>query len=46
MTNLLGDVVEGVGGVDGEADQDNVGIGVGKGTETIVVLLASRIPEG
>lgn len=41
---LLLDVVQGVGGVDSEADQDDVGVGVGQGTETIIVLLASRIP--
>lgn len=43
---LLLNVVEGVGGVDGEADQDDVGVGVRKGTETVVIFLASRIPKG
>lgn len=43
---LLLDVVEGVGRVDGEADQNDVRVGVGKGTETVIVLLASSIPEG
>jgi hypothetical protein len=43
---LLLDVVKRVGGVDGEANQDDMGIGVGQGTETVVVLLASRIPKG
>jgi hypothetical protein len=39
-------VVERVGGVDGEADQDDVGVGVGQGAETVVVFLTSRIPKG
>lgn len=43
---LLLDVVKRVGGVDGEADQDNVGIGVREGAETVVIFLASRIPKG
>lgn len=43
-TNLLLDVVEGIGGVDGEADQDNVRVGVGQGSKTVVILLASSIP--
>ena len=43
---LLLHVVKRVGGVDGEADQNNVGIWVGKRTETIVIFLASRIPQG
>lgn len=37
---LLLDVLERVGVVDGEADEDDMGVGVGKGTQTIVVLLA------
>lgn len=43
---LLLDVVERVGGVDSEADQDNVGVGVGERAETVVIFLASSIPEG
>lgn len=43
---LLLDVVERVGGIDGEANQDNVGIRVRERTETIVIFLASRIPKG
>jgi hypothetical protein len=46
ITNLLLDVVKGIWRVHGETDQDDVGVGVGKRTETVVVLLASRIPEG
>lgn len=45
-TYLLLDVVERIGRVDSEADQDNVRIGVRKRSETIVVFLASRIPKG
>jgi len=41
---LLGNVVERIGGVDGEADQDDVRVGVGQGTETVIILLTSRIP--
>jgi hypothetical protein len=44
-TYLLRNVVQGVGGVDGEADQDDVGIGVRQGSETVVVLLTGRIPK-
>lgn len=43
---LLLDVVEGVRGIDGEADQDNVGIGVREGAKAIVIFLTSGIPEG
>lgn len=42
---LLLNVVQRVGGVDGEADQDDVGVGVRERAETVVILLASRIPE-
>jgi hypothetical protein len=41
---LLLDVVKGIRGVDSEADQDDVGIGVGERSETVVIFLASRIP--
>ena len=43
--DLLGDVVQRIGRVDGEANQNDVRIGVRQGTETVVVLLAGRIPE-
>lgn len=46
MTNLLLDVVERIGGVDGEADQNNVGIGIGKRSKTVVIFLTSSIPKG
>lgn len=43
---LLLDVVEGIGRVDRKADQDDVGVRVGEGTETVIVFLASSIPQG
>lgn len=43
---LLLDVVEGVGRVDSEADQDDVRVGVGQGTQTVVILLTGGIPKG
>jgi hypothetical protein len=46
VTYLLLDVVERVGGVDGEANQDNVRIGVGKRSETVIILLTGGIPKG
>ena len=39
-THLLGDVFKGVWAVDREADEQNVGVGVGEGAETVVILLA------
>ena len=44
MTNLLLHVIKGIGGVDGKADKDDVGIWVRERTETIVIFLTSRIP--
>jgi hypothetical protein len=41
---LLLDVVEGVGRVNSEADQDNMGVGVRKRSKTVIILLASSIP--
>ena len=46
LSYLLLDVVKRVGRVDGEADQDNVRVGVGERAETVVIFLASSIPEG
>lgn len=43
---LLLDVVKRVGRVDGKTDKDNVRIGIGEGTETVIIFLASRIPQG
>jgi hypothetical protein len=45
-TNLFLDVVERIGGVNGETDQNNMGVRVGKRSETIVVFLACGIPQG
>jgi hypothetical protein len=45
-TYLLLHVVEGVGRVDGEADEDDVRIGVGERAQAVVVFLAGGIPQG
>ena len=45
-TNLLADVVQGIGGVDGEANQDDVRVGVRQGPQAVVIFLPGRIPEG
>jgi hypothetical protein len=45
ITYLLLNVIQGVGGVDREADEDHVRIGVRQRAETVVVLLTSRIPQ-
>ena len=42
---LLLHVLQRIGGINGEADQDNVGVGVRERTKTIVILLTSRIPK-
>jgi hypothetical protein len=39
------DVIEGVGGVDGEADKNYMGFAVGEGTKALVVFLAGGIPQ-
>jgi hypothetical protein len=41
---LLLHVVERVGRVNGEADEDNVRVGVGERSESVVVFLAGGIP--
>ena len=46
VSYLLLDVVKRIGRVDGEADEDNVRVGVGERAETVVILLAGGIPEG
>lgn len=43
---LFLDVVERVGRVHGETDEDDVRVRVRKGTETVIVLLAGGIPKG
>lgn len=45
-THLFLDVVKRIGRVDSKADQDDVRVRVGEGTETVVIFLASRIPKG
>jgi hypothetical protein len=45
-TYLLLDVVERVGRVDGEADEDDVRVGIRERAQAIVVLLTCGIPEG
>lgn len=42
---LLADVLEGSRRNDGEADEEDVGLGVREGAETIVVLLTGGIEE-
>jgi hypothetical protein len=46
VSYLLLDVVKRIGRVDGEADQDNVRVGVWERAETVVILLTGGIPEG
>lgn len=43
---LLKNVVQRVRRINGEADQDDVRVGVGERSETVIIFLASRIPEG
>lgn len=42
---LLLHVVQGIGRINAEANENNTGVGVRKGTQAVVVFLASRIPE-
>jgi len=42
---LGGDVFEGRGGDDGEANKEDIGLGVGEGAQSVVVLLSSGIPK-
>jgi hypothetical protein len=44
-TNLRLNVVERGRANDREADQENVGLGIGKRAEAVVILLSSGIPE-
>lgn len=46
LAYLLLDVVKRIGRVDGEADEDDMRIGVGEGAETVVIFLAGGIPKG
>ena len=45
QTHLLLHVVQRIGRVYSEADENDVGVGVAERPETIVILLASRIPQ-
>lgn len=45
MSYLLLYVVERIRRVDGETDEDDVGVGVGKRSESVVVFLTRRIPQ-
>ena len=42
---LESDVVEAVAVLDGEADDDDVGVGVRQWTQLLVVFLAGRVPQ-
>jgi hypothetical protein len=42
---FLAHVLEGGGGGDGEAHQEDIGLRVGEGTQTIVILLTGRIKQ-
>ena len=42
---LLVDVLEAVRVVDGEAQKEDVGVGVGERPQTVVVLLTRRVPQ-
>lgn len=44
-TNLVQDVVQRVGTVDGEADEDEIGFRVGQWAQPVVFLLAGGIPQ-
>lgn len=43
---LLQDVVQGVWGVDGETDQDHVGVWVRQWSQSVVIFLTGSIPKG
>ena len=45
-TPLGGDVLEGGGTDDGEADEEDVSLRVGERAQPVVVLLARRVPQG
>ena len=44
-SDLVEDVFKGVGAVDGEADEDEVGLRVGEGPQAVILLLAGGIPQ-
>ena len=46
MTNLVHDILERVRAVDGEADKDQVRLGVRERAQPVVLLLPGRVPQG
>ena len=44
-TNLVFHVLQAIGGVDGEPNQDDMGLGICHGSQSLVVFLACSIPE-
>lgn len=46
VTYLLKNIVQRVRRINGEADQDDVRVGVRERSETVIIFLASRIPQG
>lgn len=45
VANLGSDVVKGGRADDGEADEEDVGLGVREGSEPVVIFLSCRIPQ-
>ena len=45
LAHLCADVLEGRGGDDAEADEEDVRLGVGERAQAVVVLLAGRVPQ-
>ena len=43
---FLGDILQGVGRIDREAHQYDIGIGIRKGSKPIIIFLTSSIPKG
>ena len=45
-TDLFLDVIQRVRRVDGETDENNMGVGVAERPQTVIVFLTSSIPQG
>ena len=45
-TYLLLDIIQGIGGINGETDQDDMRVGVRERSESVVIFLSCGIPEG
>jgi hypothetical protein len=45
-SHLVENIVEGIGTVDGETDENKISLGVGQRTETVVFFLAGCVPKG